>query len=464
MTIQPTAVPTIGTRSPSVPRRDIKLSLATGRPIPREWLPDVLALVDEQERIGGTREPDTLSQMEAVAMSKGMLAAEEIRECGAEQLGQLVDEAASIKGEITIVRAELDRLDEQPVAGMNGDVIPASEANKRMKAVSTTVTEERDAGNVNHRRVPAWLSRYSTWIAVVDFPVLLYFVTQVFNVDLAGLASGAGSAWGESLVPLLTSVVFALLGTAAVAVGLKFFGQDLKGYKNDTGHIQLPEGKARTLPLLFIGLAAAMAISAGIVMAYRIVTDSLAAGGSIVSATVLGVFFAIIVATVNMVVFAAYFRDGSPQTDEIRHLTAQLKPIERRRMELHRQIDALTAQLPLLRLKAERVYAATLAAMGTPIKGADQLRLIARSYHQGCGAQAQITSQHGRPSINLTAPHVDVDRSILVELMDRLDELVAGDGTATEGKTPTAAPKNAVLVPVAPTEADDASDDLDGEW
>ncbi|BDT94153.1 hypothetical protein IFM12275_41290 [Nocardia sputorum] len=460
----PPATSAGATSPPSIPKRDIAMSWVFGKPIPRNWLAQVLALHSEQGRIGEAREPDTFSQMEALVMSKGMLAAEEARECGADQLGQLVDQAASVKGEMATVRAELDRLDEQPIIGMNGDVLPAREAHNRMAAVSAKVTDERDAGSLKHRRVPVWLHRFSTWAALLDFPVLLYFASQVFNVDVAGLASGDGTAWSGSLVPLITAIVFACLGTAAVAVGLKFFGRDLKGYKDADGHIALPAGPARILPLVFVGMATMMAIGAGIVMSYRIISDSVAAGGGITGAAILGVFFALIVVVVNLVVFATKFRDGSLQTDEVGHLAAQLEPIEQQRVALRRQCDGLAAQLPPLKLKAERVYASTLAKMGAPIKGADQVRLLARSYHQGCGPEAVFANQDGSPNGNLLRPFVGVDRSILVELMDRLDELVAEDGKANQGTAPTAAPERMAPVPIAPTEGDEELDDLGGEW
>ncbi|MGW4370109.1 hypothetical protein ACWEKT_31130 [Nocardia takedensis] len=447
----------------SVPKRDITLSLATGKPIPRAWLPQVLALVAEQHRIGVVRDPNTFSQMEALVVSKGMLAAEEARDRGAEQLGTLVDQAAVIRGDIDTARAELTQLDARPVTGMNGDIITARSAEERMASVSATVTEERDAGSLKHRRVPLWLHRFSTWAALLDFPVLLYFVTQVFNVDLVGLSSGSGSAWGESLIPLITSIVFALLGTAAVAIGLKFFGRDLKGYKDEHGHVQLPSGQARVIPLLFIGLAACLAIGAGIVMAYRIVSDSLAAGNGITSAVILGVFFAVIVVVVNVVVFSVHLRDGSLQTDEIGHLAAQLAPIQNTAVELRRRIDALTVQLPPLKLKGERVYAATRAKMGTPIKGADQLRLLARSYHQGCGAEAQFGDLDANPSTNLLAPQVAVNHGILDELLDRLGELAATDDTNT-GDAAATTPKQAVPMSTDTNPTDDEADDLDGEW
>ncbi|MGV9676435.1 hypothetical protein ACWDSJ_14250 [Nocardia sp. NPDC003482] len=443
--------------TPSIPTRDIALSLTTGKPIPRDWLPQVLALHSEQQRIGEQRDPDTFSQMEALVMSKGMLAAEEARDHGAEQLGQLVDQAASIRGEIATAREELDRLDDLPVTGMNGDVVTAREATERMRTVSTTITEERDAGSLKHRRVPVWLHRFSTWAALLDFPVLLYFLSQVFNVDLTGLSNGDGAAWGGSLIPLITAIVFACLGTAAVAAGLKFFGRELKGCKDEYGGIAVPAGRARVLPLLFVGLATMLGIGAGIVMAYRIISDSLAAGGGLTGAAILGVFFALIVIVVNVVAFATKFRDGSLQTDEVGHLAAQLEPIERQRVALQRQIDGLAAQLPPLKLKAERIVAATLAKMGAPLKGADQVRLLARSYHQGCGAEATFLSQQGNPSTNLTAPPVSIDHSVLDQLMDRLTDLVAEDVAPATADT--------VKEPTAPANADDdAADDLGGEW
>ncbi|MGW5922317.1 hypothetical protein ACWFPY_25295 [Nocardia fluminea] len=83
-----------------------------------------------------------------------MLAAEDARERGVEQLDQLVDEAAAITREIGTTRAEVDRLEGLPVTSMSGDVITAGDAGTRMAMIGTTVTEEHDMGIVNHRRVP----------------------------------------------------------------------------------------------------------------------------------------------------------------------------------------------------------------------------------------------------------------------------------------------------------------------
>ncbi|MFD3425296.1 hypothetical protein [Nocardia fluminea] len=445
---------------PDIPRQDIALSLATNAPIPREWLPQVSALVREQQRIGTERDADELSQMEALVTSKGMLAAEEAREHGAEELAALVEQAGGIRAEIFTLRGELGRIDKLPITGMDGEVVAVSFATDRMKTVSEKVTADRDGGSVRHRRVPAWVHRWATKAALLDFPVLLYFLMQVFNVDVAGLLTGDGAALAESIVPLITSVVFALLGTAAVAIGLKFLGRDLKAYKDSDAHLSLPEGKARAIPLLYLGLAGALAVGAGVVMAYRIATDALASGSGIVSGMVLGVFFAIIVITVNVVVVSAHYRDGSLQTDEIDHLAVQLAPVESQRIENDRRMDALAAQLPPLALRAGRIYTRTLAQMGTPIKGADQVRLLARSYHQGCSPEATIRNQTGSPQNNLIAPIVAIDHSVLAELLEQLGQIIddASRPTPTRSKPkPTESAAGMVSV-------DDETDDLDGDW
>ncbi|MGW4370798.1 hypothetical protein ACWEKT_34680 [Nocardia takedensis] len=451
---------------PPVPKRDRLLSRFINRPNHRSWMPEVMAMVDEQTRIGELRDQNRLSNMEALVLSKGMASAGKARDKGAEQLTALVEQYQRTEADIAVINAELGKLDDQPVIGMNGEITSVKNAGQRMHDVAAEVQQERDAGSLKHRRVPLGLHRLSTIAALLDFPVLLYFVTQVFNVDLAGIASGDGAALGESIVPLLTSIVFALLGTAAVAIGLHFFGRDLKGYKDEYGHVQLPEGKAKVIPLLFIGLASLLAVGAGIVMAYRIVSDSLAAGNGITSAVILGAFFAVVVFVVNVVVFSVHFRDGSLQTDEIGHLNAQVASHAARRAELHRQLDQLTPELALLRAEGDRVYATTLTKMREAIKGADQLRLLARSYHQGCGAEAELTNQQNRPLRGLLLPDVSVDISLLDGLLKQMDPKTATK-KGNSAQPPLSASGDETPAPpdVDTSAASDAEDDdLGGEW
>ncbi|MFF0493948.1 hypothetical protein ACFYTQ_33425 [Nocardia sp. NPDC004068] len=424
--VLPSAITTPPAEAPApfvkheVPRHHIAWSLLGRGPIPASWLTMVLALVTEQWRIGRVRDADRLSNLEALVTSKGMAGATKARDRGVEQLGQLVDQAASMEAETATLRQELDRVDETPVHGMHAEVLTATEAEQRMDTVSAVVTEERDDGSLKHRRVPGWLRRLAPLAIVLDFPVLLYFIGEVFNVDWAGVSGGNRSAIGQSIVPLITSVVFALLGTAAVAIGLHFFGRDLKGYKGHDGHIELPDGKARVIPLTFLVLSMTIAVGAGVVMAYRIISDSLSAGGNVSGAAILGLFFSLIVIVLNVVVFSVHYRDGSLLTDEIDHLAGQLAVVASTRRELQRRIDQHRSELGQVRLKGERIHAQTLAVMGEAMKAADQVRLIARSYHQGCGAEADIVEQQDQPLRGLLLPDSTVDTSVLDGLLKQL--------------------------------------------
>ncbi|PBC38614.1 hypothetical protein CJ179_39180 [Rhodococcus sp. ACS1] len=392
----------------------------------------VLALVSEQWRIGIKRSAIRLSNLEALVASKGLAAAEKIRDHGADQLGRLADTYAQLQAEIASLRAEEARLDDHPVSGVSGELLTATAAEARMATVAAAVTKEADEGSLKHRRVARWLKRLVPFATLLDLPVLLYFIGEVFNVDWGGVGSGDRAALGQSIVPLLTSVVFAILGTAAVAIGLHFFGRDLRGYKDRQGHP--PRGKAGVVPRVYLGLSITVAIGASIVMAYRIVSDSLSAGNGITGAAILGVFFAIIVLTLNIVIFSVQYRDGSTHTDELDHHAMQLKPIRLKRHQLHQRIDQLTSQLDLLKVKAERVFATTLTKMGAPIKGADQLRLLARSYHQGCGAEAELVAPYGTSQHGLLLPLVTVDTSGLDSLLRQLQSTEESGNDAEIGE------------------------------
>ncbi|MFB8282649.1 hypothetical protein [Nocardia colli] len=176
---------------------------------------------------------------------------------------------------------------------------------------------------------------------------------------------------------------------------------------------------------------------------------------------ILGEFFAVIVITVNAVVFAVRFRDGSLQTDEITHLDEQLEPIETGCIQLQQQIDALAVQFPPLKLKAERNYTATLAKIGAPIKRGRSAAAAGPVVSPGAAcAEATFEPSPRNPGGNLLAPVTSIDRSILDELMQRLDELMVADSKPTTDATP---PVPSTSTALAPADADEA-DDLGGEW
>ncbi|MFI6169055.1 hypothetical protein ACIBCN_19915 [Nocardia sp. NPDC051052] len=399
-----------------VPKREVTTSLAKQGPISfkgvRAGVLMVLALVSEQWRIGTRRAANKYSNLEAMVVSRGVVGAENIRDKGAKKLTKTVEQFEGLRGELAILRAELVRLPAQPVTGDKGEVLTAQQAEARMALVQSIVTKETDEGSLKHRRVSRWLVRLTPFATVLDLPVFVYFCAEVFNVDW--------NALGQSAIQLTTSAAFAMLGTVAIAVGLHFIGRDLKGFKDHFGHISLPKGQARAVPLVNLSLAIAVAVGSGIVMAFRIISDSAAAGNSGLAGAILGTFFAVIVMTLNLVIWGVNYRDGSTQTDELDHHARQLMPVRRTEQRLQKEIDQAVARLQLLQSSGVRIYDATLAKMSGPIKAADQLILQARSYHQGCGINAELVPASGEPVYGLLLPPVTVDTSVLDNLLQQL--------------------------------------------
>lgn len=399
-----------------VPKREKRTSAATGQPIPRKWLPMELALVGEQWRIGVRRMASRYSNLEAVITSKGIVGAEEIRDKGVEKLGEVIEQVETLRVELKALHTEIDEMSADPVVvDARGGLLTTTQAKDRMTTVADVVRTETDDGSLKHRRVPRWLMRITPYVPVVDGPVMLWFVSQIFNVDWTNPS--------QSIMPLLISAVFSILATVAIALGLHFFGRDSKGFKDHTGHISLPKGPAKTVPLTFLVLSIVVTIGSGVVMAFRIVSDSLSAGNGGLAGAILGLFFAAIVIALNVVIFAVNYRDGSTQTDELDHYAKQLLTVRSTERQLQKKSDTLTARLNTLQSKGIRIYEATLAKMSEPLTAANQLILQARSYHQGCGAEVELVPSDGEPQYGVLLPTVSVDTSVLDNLRKRLNQV-----------------------------------------
>ncbi|MGW4842758.1 hypothetical protein [Nocardia brasiliensis] len=416
---KPTAMSAVYTKQ-KVPWQHLLTSAMSAEPIMRGGVTPTLALVREQWRIGVRRSPDRFTNMEALYTSEGMAGAERIRDEGVVQLGRVVDDFVKAEAELTNLHAEVKTLNEQQIVGVHGELLSQAEAAEKMAAVGTVASVEAKDGSLQHRTVPARLRRLMLLLTLVDFPVILYFIAMTLNVDLAGVVSGDGAALGQSIVPLLTSVAFAVLATAVVAISLRFFAIDLRGYKDHQGHLAIPAGRAGILPRLYLALSILVALSAGTLMAYRIVHDAIEAGGGPVGAVILGLFFSVVVVALNVVVWSVHYRDGSLVTDEIHCLAEQLAEVRIRRLALQQRIDRFAPNLKSLREQGETIYHTTRSKMSRPIRGADQLRLLARSYHQGCGWSTDLLAPDGQPPHSLLFPAVTVDCSPLDRLLEKL--------------------------------------------
>ncbi|WP_433598732.1 hypothetical protein ACQPXH_23935 [Nocardia sp. CA-135953] len=384
------------------------------------------ALFREQLRINKSRSADRVSYLEAEVTSEGVQAATTIRDEGVARLGTLIQRAVQLRGTIAVVEADMARLGSRPISGVHDELLTATEGEQRQSAVDAQVRKETGTSSLKHRRVPKAMRLAALLVPVIDLPVFTLFAGDMFNVAWDQVAAG------RSLLPAITAVVFGLLATAGLALALHFVGFDLRGTKDAQGQPTVPKGRNGLLPRLLIVAAAVISIGASVVMGFRVIRESLAAEVGVAGAVILGLFFGCVVAVLNLVVAVTVLRDGSVLTDELSHLTRQLRPVRKQRQRLERKRDELANRIDLLIAEGQQVRTLTVLKMARPIAGADQLRAIARSLHQGCGWGVEFLPAQ-RDSFGLFAPATLVDTSVLDELVARLEGLAVRRDAAEAG-------------------------------
>ncbi|MGQ4615202.1 hypothetical protein [Nocardia sp. R7R-8] len=380
----------------------------------------------EQLRINKSRSADRVSYLEAEVTSEGIQAATTSRDEGVARLGTLIQRAVQLRGTIAVVEADMARLATRPITGAHDELLTATEGEQRQSAVDTQIRKDTVSGSLKHRRVPKAIRLAALLVPIVDLPVFTLFAGDMFNVAWDQVAEG------RSLLPAITSIVFGLLATAGLALALHVVGFDLRGTKDAQGQPNLPKGRGGLVPRLLIVAAALIGIGASVVMGFRVIRESLAAEVGVPGAVILGLFFACVVAVLSLVVAVAVFRDGSVLTDELSHLSRQLRPIRKQRERLERKRDELANRIDLLIAKGQQVRTLTKLKMARPIAGADQLRATARSLHQGCGWGVEFLPAQ-RDSFGLFAPATLVDTSVLDELVARLEGLAVRRDVAEAG-------------------------------
>ncbi|MEV0710395.1 hypothetical protein [Nocardia aurea] len=376
-------------------------------------LPFVVALHQEQTRIQQRRSPDRQSWNEAEVVSRGKAAAEQLRDDGAARIDQLCAKAAAMRSEIAVVEGDIGRLAQRPVRGDREELLTAAEAEQRCAIVAEQITKEADAGSRRHQQMSSVMRTVVRLIPLIDLPVLTMFSADIFNLPW-------DAAFEVGNVPrLLTSLTFGLLGTVVLAVGLHAAGEVLRQYKNDQGGVDLPSSRGTLLTTLLLSGVGGISIGASVLMGYRVVHEALMAETGLLGGIILGLFFAGVVTTANLVVVLTIFRNGSTLTDELGRLRMQLAAIRQQRLGLERQREALATNVEVLVTEAEQLHALTLAKMTHPINGAHQVVAIARSLHQGCGWQAELLVPDSG-AFGLFAPLLTLDTTVLDESLKRI--------------------------------------------
>lgn len=382
----------------TVPLWHILTSLLGLGPISLRWLRLVLALVREQWRVGESRAADRASYLEAHVWSTYRVGAEQARDEGVALIASIGVRLNRVRARAAVLAAEIAISERATIVGPHGELQTVAIAAEQQERLTAELEDAIASGSLVNRPSPARLHKYVWGASLVDFPVLAYFVSGVFNVDWDAVFALDGQALGSTMLPLATTLIFAALGSAGTALALSYFGRELRAYRTERGQVGL-RGHRPGLPVVFAGLSATSVLGAGSVMTFRIVSDARDAGVEAGPAWFLAAFFGVVTMSINLVVFSVHFRNGSLLTEQLEHFAAQLSPNRVRQLNLQRQIDRLEAQGVELRREAEQAAVRTRAAVAEALTGGEQLILLARSYHLGCGIDAVMPDP---PTIDLT--------------------------------------------------------------
>jgi hypothetical protein len=116
-----------------------------------------------------------------------------------------------------------DRIMDAPVVGPRGQQLTLAEAQHRAKVLGDAIDGEEALGSQRHRGVSRTAKVLALGIVgIVDFPIMLWLVSSVFNVD-----------WANPLgLDLAVSVVVSMLATGGATAALYHLGHDQRQNKN----------------------------------------------------------------------------------------------------------------------------------------------------------------------------------------------------------------------------------------
>ncbi len=246
------------------------------------------------------------------------------------------------------------------VSGPRGGLLTVAEAKTHNKALAQRINDDEAAGNLCHRLVPVRTKRILRILVVVlDFPIMLWFTSSVFNVD-----------WDHPVgIPLLISLVVSVLATGGATIALHHLGHEQREHKTpqrQLGWAKLPaESKISLIAVaILVGLIAT-------VMFVRVYTEGLYSGLS-----GLAILLAILVAFVMLIsaslVFWTAFRDGSPEQDDVAHYTSLILAHVTRKAKLEKHAAQIDRQIELVRRNAERTRSRGIVKASGPMRSADE--------------------------------------------------------------------------------------------
>lgn len=245
--------------------------------------------------------------------------------------------AARLQTNIDDIQREAAAVDTSVIEDPRGQYVPLTEGEEHRAALDNKIVCEIGRGSLRHHTVEKWVKVVTLlFLVVIDFPVMLWLASSVFNVDWT-------DPWG---LPLAISVVISILGTGGAAWALYHLGHNRRESKNDRRQLEWSKLSAGAkISLIGVGLLVSLI---GVVMFVRVYTEGVLSGLDGL-ALLLAVLVALVMLLAAALVFFTAFRDGSPEQDDLKHYSTRVRAARQRQAELTAQANRLTDELAMLR-------------------------------------------------------------------------------------------------------------------
>ncbi len=233
------------------------------------------------------------------------------------------------------------RVMDTPVTGSRGQQLTVTEAQQRARQLGDEIDTQEAQGSQRHRRVsPVAKTLALIVVVIVDFPIMLWLASSVFNVD-----------WGDPLgLPLAISVVISILTTGGAAAALYHVGYDQRQNKNYRR--QLDKAALTLGAKISLVAVAVLILLISMVAFYRVWEEGVLSGLNRL-ALLLALLVAVVMLISAWLVFWVAFRDGSPEQDDLSHYTRLVQHHLNIRRDYEDDAEQLEHQLELI---SRRIY------------------------------------------------------------------------------------------------------------
>lgn len=370
-----TTNPTSGAK---VPAGDTLTSMIGLGPIPFTKVIATRAMVEEANR-DTDRHSEALSEQENATRAAALKKAQKkLDKAVTGTIEPLIKKIKALHAEINIIDRMIITYQDRPLVGPAGEHLTATEAKHRQNQLREQVTHDTENGSTKHQQsAPTRRRAKEIGLLLIDFPVFLYAMISLLNVNLPKVAQGNLA----DIVPMVIAATFAILGTVLLAVIYRAMGRRHRAYKTDDRTIAAG-GAGRTVQIEIASLIA-VAAAAAAVMASRVALEGIEAEASTPMVASIASLFALLLMFSCYINYRSEFDNGSTTTDQLNILSNQTRQREHHHADLvnARQAKVEQAGVNTATMLREIAKAKATAHRSVTDSAHDKSIRIARSYH-----------------------------------------------------------------------------------